>query len=74
MLFQQHQELRKLTVPLPPTVEHRHVRGGEKTGPRSPKINFKIGDPVSVSFPIGVGGRKAGFNCPVQLNTKENKS
>lgn len=63
----------KLTVPLPPPVEHRHVRGGERTGPRSPKINFEIEDSVSISFPIGVAVRKAGFNCPVHLNTKGNK-
>jgi len=25
-------------------------------------MNLKIGEPVSVSFPIGVGVRKAGFN------------
>lgn len=60
-------------VPLSPLVEHRHVRGGERTGSSSPKINFKIGDPVSVSFPIGVAVRKAGFNCPLHLNTKENQ-
>lgn len=70
--FQQPQELRNLPLPLPPPVERQHVREGDQMT-RSPKMNLQIGEPLSVSFPIGVGFRKAGFNCSVYVNAKENK-